>query len=186
MQLARNDWQPRRLSGRRCVPSTCCCQNRLFITRVTFTPVLVAPWGINACLLVTQLDRREAELRAEQHRQRAEQAQAALWEQGGIARAVRSQLLLSEVLAEREAQMAERAYLAGIAEAQEGQYLAQLQERLQVVTAAKNMPDLCSTSGHVACPLSCKLWVSCTNLCTKIPRHASPDSVLSISFQHIF
>lgn len=82
---------------------------------------------------MVQLDRREAELRAEQQRKNAAQAQAALWDQSGISRAVRSQLLLSDVLAERETQIAERTYIAGVAEAQEGQFLAQLQEQLQVI-----------------------------------------------------
>ena len=80
-----------------------------------------------------QLDRREAELRAERQQKLAAQAQAALWEQSSMARAVRSQLLLSDVLAERETQIEERAYVAGIAAAQDGQYLVQLREQTQVL-----------------------------------------------------
>ncbi|KAK9790741.1 hypothetical protein WJX73_007368 [Symbiochloris irregularis] len=78
-----------------------------------------------------ELDRREAELRDEQRRHLAEQAQTALWEQSALARAVRSQLLLSEVMAERQTQIAEQEYLRAVAQAQEGQYLAQLHGQLQ-------------------------------------------------------
>ena len=70
-----------------------------------------------------------------------------------MARAVRSQLLLSDVLAEREAQLAERAYLAGIAEAQEGQFLAQLHERVQVLLTACMSVFLldCQLNLHAGC-----------------------------------
>lgn len=87
-----------------------------------------------------QLDRQEAELREEKRKRQAAEAEAALWEQGSMARAVRSQLLLSEVLAERETQIAERAYVAGIAAAQDGQYLAQLHETMEVSFFLSNSP----------------------------------------------
>ena len=58
-----------------------------------------------------QLDRQEAQLREQQRAAQAAKAQAAIWQQTDVARAVRAQLLLSEVMAERALQLAEAQHM---------------------------------------------------------------------------
>lgn len=79
-----------------------------------------------------QLDRQEALLREEQRAALAAKAQAAIWQQTDVARAVRAQLLLSEVMSEREQQVAERQHVRILEQLQENRHYANLLSQVEV------------------------------------------------------
>ncbi len=83
-------------------------------------------------LLYLQVDRQEEQFRQAERRREVEAANLKLWEQTDRVRELRGRMLLSEILAERGLQIALRAHLEGLENAEKERFHARLLERIKV------------------------------------------------------